>query len=93
MVEIFFGIITRQAIHRGSFNSVRDLVDTIRTFIDSYNDSCHTFIWTKDADTILTKQDNHPRLKTAPLRTLGRCRRRRRPIRRRGRCRLRRAGR
>jgi hypothetical protein len=35
MVEIFFGIITRQAIRRGSFNSVNDLIDTIRRFIDS----------------------------------------------------------
>jgi hypothetical protein len=31
MVEIFFGIITRQVIRRGSFRSVRDLVDTILT--------------------------------------------------------------
>jgi transposase len=35
MVEIFFGIITRRAIRRGSFNSVNDLIDTIRRFIDS----------------------------------------------------------
>src|SRR3982750_482497 len=34
MVEIFFGIITRQAIRRGTFNSVRELVEAIRTFID-----------------------------------------------------------
>ena len=30
LVEIFFGIITRQAIRRGSFDSVRDLIDAIR---------------------------------------------------------------
>ena len=30
MVEIFFGIITRQAIRRGTFTSVRDLTDAIR---------------------------------------------------------------
>jgi transposase len=31
MVEIFFGIITRQAIRRGSFTSVKDLTAAIRT--------------------------------------------------------------
>jgi hypothetical protein len=30
MVEIFFGIITRQAIRRGTFDSVRDLKHAIR---------------------------------------------------------------
>jgi len=55
LVEIFFGIITRQAIRRGSFDSVRELVDAIRRFIDGWNERCEPFIWTKDADTILTK--------------------------------------
>ena len=67
MVEIFFGIITRQAIRRGSFHSVRDLIDTIRTFIDSYNDRCHPFIWTKDADTILTKARRPSKTKDSTL--------------------------
>lgn len=67
MVEIFFGIITRQAIRRGSFHSVRDLVDTIRTFIDGYNDRCHPFTWTKDADTILTKAKRSPNTKDGAL--------------------------
>ena len=53
MVEIFFGIITRQAIRRGTFTSVRDLTDAIRTFIDSWNDRCHPFTWTKTADDLL----------------------------------------
>ncbi len=53
MVEIFFGIITRQAIRRGTFDSVRDLKGAIRAFIDGWNDRCEPFIWTKDADTIL----------------------------------------
>jgi transposase len=55
MVEIFFGIITRQAIRRGSFDSVRELVDAIRRFIDGWNERCEPFVWTKDADTILAK--------------------------------------
>jgi len=53
MVEIFFGIITKQAIRRGTFDSVRDLKDAIRTYIDGWNHRCHPFTWTKDADTIL----------------------------------------
>jgi transposase len=55
MVEIFFGIITRQAIRRGTFTSVRDLTTAIGTFIDAYNDRCHPFTWTKDADELLAK--------------------------------------
>ena len=34
MVEIFFGIITRQAIRRGTFDSVKDLIAAIEDFID-----------------------------------------------------------
>jgi transposase len=55
MVEIFFGIITSQAIRRGTFDSVRDLKDAIRAFIDGWNERCEPFVWTKDAETILTK--------------------------------------
>jgi transposase len=57
MVEIFFGIITRQAIRRGSFTSVPDLIGAIRAFIDAYNQRCQPFRWTKTADQILTKAD------------------------------------
>jgi hypothetical protein len=40
MVEIFFGIITRQAIRRGSSRSVKDLIAAIETFIDGWNEHC-----------------------------------------------------
>ncbi len=53
LVEVFFGIITRQAIRRGSFNSVKELVTAISAFIDGWNDRCHPFTWTKTADEIL----------------------------------------
>jgi transposase-like protein len=53
LVEVFFGIITRQAIRRGSFDSVKELVEAIRAFIDGWNDRCHPFTWTKTADEIL----------------------------------------
>jgi hypothetical protein len=53
LVEVFFGIITRQAIRRGSFDSVKQLVAAISTFIDGWNERCHPFIWTKTAEEIL----------------------------------------
>jgi transposase len=53
MVEIFFGIITRQAIRRGRFTGVRDLITAIETFIDGWNDRCHAFTWTRPADELL----------------------------------------
>jgi len=55
LIEIFFGIITRQAIRRGSFGSVRDLIEAISDFIDGWNERCEPFVWTKDADTIIAK--------------------------------------
>jgi transposase len=55
MVEIFFGIITRQAIRRGSFTSVKDLITAIETFIDGWNDRCQPFTWTKTPDQLLPR--------------------------------------
>ena len=52
LVEVFFGIITRQAIRRGTFVSVKDLIAAIRRFIDGWNERCHPFVWTKTADEI-----------------------------------------
>ena len=53
MVEIFFGILTRQAIRRGSFTSVKDLITAIEAFIDGWNDRCRPFTWTKTPDQLL----------------------------------------
>lgn len=55
LVECFFSVITRQAIRRGSFTSVSELVAAIGTFIDHWNAHPHPFAWTKDADEILAK--------------------------------------
>ncbi|MDQ2850787.1 MAG: IS630 family transposase [Actinomycetota bacterium] len=55
LVEVWFGIIERQAIHRGSFGSVKDLNAKIRRFVDGWNDRCHPFVWTKTAEQILKK--------------------------------------
>jgi transposase len=53
MAEIFFGIITRQAIRRGSFTSVEDLIAAIGNFIDGWNDRCQPFTWTKTPDQLI----------------------------------------
>ncbi|MBK7622398.1 MAG: IS630 family transposase [Kineosporiaceae bacterium] len=55
LVEVWFSIIERQAIHRGTYRSVKDLNAKIRAFIDGWNDRSHPFTWTKTADQILAK--------------------------------------
>jgi transposase len=55
LVEVWFGIIERQAIRRGVFPSVRDLTTKIRAFITGWNRRKHPFIWTKTPEEILTK--------------------------------------
>lgn len=52
-MEIFLGIITRQAIRRGAFNSVTDHIGAITRFIDNWNTDCQPFTWTKTADEII----------------------------------------
>jgi len=66
LVEVFFGIITRQAIRRGTFTSVKDLVGAIRRFIDGWNQRCHPFTWTKTPDEIL--KHARPRQRTSDAR-------------------------
>ena len=60
LVEVFFGIITRQAIRRGSFDSVTELVTAIGRYIDGWNDRCQPFTWTKTADEILPHTTRKP---------------------------------
>ena len=55
LVEVWFGIVERQAIRRGVFKSVADLNTKIRAFINGWNDRAHPFVWTKTADQILAK--------------------------------------
>jgi len=55
MVEIWFGILTNQAIRRGNFDSVAILVGAIKAFLARWNEGAKPFIWTKTADQILAK--------------------------------------
>jgi putative transposase len=54
-VERFFALITDKAIRRGSFTSVKQLVQRINHFVDSYNEKCQPFRWSATADSILEK--------------------------------------
>jgi len=64
LVEVWFGIVERQAIRRGVFKSVKELNAKIRTFIDGWNDRSHPFVWTKTTDEILNKANPKKTSKT-----------------------------
>jgi transposase len=55
MVEIWFGILTNQAIRRGNFDSVAHLVGAIKAFLSRWNERAKPFVWTKTAEQILAK--------------------------------------
>ncbi len=54
-VERWFGLITQRAIRRGSFRSVKELVEKIDSFVQHYNRSQRPFVWTATADSIFQK--------------------------------------
>jgi transposase len=54
-VEIWFGVITRQAIRRGTFTSVRTLIRQITDYINTWNADPKPFSWVATADEILAK--------------------------------------
>ena len=55
MVEIWFGILTNQAIRRGSFDSVAHLIEAIKAFLSRWNEGAKPFVWTKTTEQILAK--------------------------------------
>jgi hypothetical protein len=60
LVEVWFGLVERQAVRRGVFKSVKDLNAKIRAFIDGWNERAHPFVWTKTADRDPGKKANRP---------------------------------
>jgi transposase len=54
-IETWFGIITRQAIRRGSFRSLADLINSIGSYIIRWNEDAEPFEWTATASSILEK--------------------------------------
>jgi len=55
MVERFFRDITENAIRRGVFTSVHDLIDAIDAYLIEHNRAPKPFIWTASASDILAK--------------------------------------
>ena len=58
-MEVWFGIIEHQALHRADVASVAELTKKIRAFVTGWNDRCHPFVWTKSSTEIL-KKANRP---------------------------------
>ncbi len=54
-IETWFGIITRQSIRRGTFDSVKGLIKKISDYITHWNTGATPFSWTATADEILAK--------------------------------------
>jgi transposase len=54
-IEIWFGIITRQSIRRGTFTSVNALITRIRDYVTHWNTDAEPFTWTATTDEILAK--------------------------------------
>lgn len=55
LVERWFRDLTDQAIRRGVFRSVPDLIAAIEDYLQANNDSPKPFVWTATADAILEK--------------------------------------
>src|SRR5258706_770327 len=54
-VEIWFNRITQQAIRRGTFRSVKELVEKIDQYVQTSNSHARPFVWTATADSIFAK--------------------------------------
>jgi putative transposase len=54
-VEIWCNRITQQAIRRGTFRSVKDLVEKIDHYVKNSNRQAQPFLWTATADAIFAK--------------------------------------
>jgi transposase len=59
-IETWFGILTRQAVRRGSFASVEELIAMIDAFTRQWNTGSSPFAWVKTADEILAKAVRKP---------------------------------
>ncbi len=55
MVEAWFGILTRRSLRRGSFPTLRALIQHIRQYIDHWNEHPTPFVWTKEPADIIRK--------------------------------------
>jgi transposase len=59
LVERWFAELTNRWLRRGTHHSTRDLVASIRTWIQMWNDEPKPFVWHKTADEILENLANY----------------------------------
>ena len=59
-VETWFSILSRRAIRRGVFTSVKALIEAIQRFLDTWNQTSRPFVWVKSAEQILASIHRHP---------------------------------
>lgn len=59
LVERWFAELTNRWLRRGTHHSTRDLVASIRTWIQMWNDQPKPFVWHKTADDILDNLANY----------------------------------
>ena len=55
MVERFFRDLTEKQLRRGVFSSVKELQESVMSFIEKHNEAPAPYIWTKSATDILEK--------------------------------------
>jgi transposase len=55
LVERFFGLLTQEALRRGSHTSIPQLRQAILDYVEVHNEARRPFRWTKTADEILEK--------------------------------------
>jgi transposase len=55
LVERFFGLLTQEALKRGSHTSIPQLRQAILAYVEAHNEEGRPFKWTKTADEILEK--------------------------------------
>jgi len=55
LVERFFGLLTEEALKRGSHTSIPELRAAILAYVEAHNEESKPFKWTKTADEILEK--------------------------------------
>jgi transposase len=55
LVERFFGLLTEEALERGSHTSIPELRAAILAYVEAHNEEGKPFKWTKTADDILEK--------------------------------------
>ena len=59
LVERWFAELTNKWLRRGTHRSTRQLVASIRTWVQMWNDDPRPFVWHKSADEILTNLANY----------------------------------